>query len=65
MSKVLTYTYISGEEITKANPKGTNVNDKSPQFACYMLLWLSRGNGKKKIIIIYENRHVSLHKDQF
>ena len=34
----------------KREPLGMNVNDtcKSPKFACYELLWQSRGNGKKK-----------------
>ena len=57
---------VTGEEITNANHMDSNVNDKSAEFTCYKLLWLSRGNGKKpKIIIIFENRAVSFHIDQF
>ena len=29
-----------GEEITSANPTDTDVNNKSPKFTCYELLWL-------------------------
>ena len=29
-----------------------NVHKKSPNFTCYELLWLSRGNGKGKISLL-------------
>ena len=32
------------EEITNTNPTDSNVNNKSPKFTCYELLWPSRGN---------------------
>ena len=51
----------SEEEMTNANPTDTNANDNSLN----KLLWLSRGNGKKTIIIIYKNRSVPFHKDKF
>ena len=44
--------------MTNANPIDVNVNDKYPAFTCYKLLWLSRGNGKKKSMIIYKSKSV-------
>ena len=38
----------TGEEVTNTNPIDTNVNDKSPKFTSYELLWLSKDSGKKK-----------------
>ena len=40
-----------GEEITNANPKDSNVKDKSPKLTCYELLWISGRNGKKQLSI--------------
>ena len=49
----------------QARPKDINVNDKSQNFTCYEVLWLSRGNKKKIIIIIYKTRFVPFRVDQF
>ena len=58
------HIYLVGEEITNRNLIHTNVNDKSQKITCYKLLWLSKGNRKKKIII-YKNRSVPFNKDEF
>ena len=53
------------EKIRNGNPTDTSINDKSPKFPCYKLLWLSKGNAKKEIITIKKNRSVPFHIDQF
>ena len=48
---------IVGEEMTNVNPIDTNVNfNNSPKMTYDELMWLSKGKGKKIIVIICKNR---------
>ena len=47
----------SGKEFINVN---STVNNKSSKFTCYELLWLSKENVKKIILLC-----VPFHKDQF
>ena len=54
----------AGEEITNANPIDTNANVKSPNIYMLWSLVPEQSNGKKRIII-YKNRSLPFHVDQF